>query len=258
MDGTDLVLKAVEDGVAALTLNRPRALNALSRDLVRDLAAALDEAEADPGVRAIVLAGAAGNFAAGADLAEMLGMDAAEVFATDFSGCCDRLAACGKPVLAAVEGYALGGGCELVEMCDVVVAAEGAVFGHPELTVGTIPGAGGTQRLTRAVGKCVAMDMLLTGRRLSAAEALQAGLVSRVVPRGEAVATALDLARRVAGLSAPIARLGKQAVRHAQESHLAEGLALERRLFQLSFVTHDRREGMAAFVEKRRPAFRDA
>jgi enoyl-CoA hydratase len=245
-----------EERVAVLRLERPKALNALCDGLVSELAAALDVLEGDPEVTVAILTGGADVFAAGADLKEMLGKTLPEVVAENFSGCCPRLAAFGLPVVAAVAGYALGGGCELVEMCDIVIAADTARFGHPEVSVGTMPGAGGTQRLPRAIGKHKALDLLLTGRMMDAAEAERAGLVSRVVPPAELLDTALAVARRIASHSRPVLKLLKQAVVQSQGMPLGEGLAFERKLFQLTFGFEDRREGMEAFVEKRKPRFR--
>lgn len=245
----------IADRVAEVTLNRPQACNALSACLTGELSEALDGLEADDSVKVVLLAGAGPHFCAGADVREMLDMTAAEALTGDFAGCCTRLASFAKPVVAAIRGVALGGGCELVEMCDVVVAAESARFGHPEITLGTMPGAGGTQRLTRALGKALAMDLLLTGRLLSAAEAQGAGLVSRVVADDQVLDEARAVARRIAGTSAPVARLIKRAV-HAAAGE-GDGLTLERGLFHLTFALHDRRAGMAAFLERRPAEFED-
>lgn len=247
----------VDAGVAVVEIRRPEALNALCDRLVAEMTEALDALEANAGVSAVVLTGGPDVFAAGADLKEMAGRSLVDVVTEDFSGCCPRLAAFGLPVVAAVAGYALGGGCELVEMCDIVIAADTARFGHPEITVGTMPGAGGTQRLPRAVGKHKAMDLLLTGRMMDAAEAERAGLVSRVVPAAELLATARAVARAVASRSRPVLRLMKQAVLASQGAPLADGLAFERKLFQMTFGFEDRKEGMEAFLEKRKPAFRN-
>ncbi|WP_096700515.1 enoyl-CoA hydratase-related protein [Magnetospirillum sp. 15-1] len=248
------MIRVEQDGaVTILTLDRPEARNALSLALTLALEGVLDDAEVDDATRVVLLRGAGGDFAAGADLKEMLPLTEAEVRATDFSGCCPRLGRMTKPVVVAVDGYALGGGCELVEMCDIVIAADNAWFGHPEITVGTMPGAGGSQRLPRTVGKHKAMDLLLTGRRMDAAEAERCGLVSRVVPAERLMDEALGVARRLAGLSPAILAMVKQSVLRAFEPGLKEGLAFERRQFHRTFATHDRREGMAAFVE-RRPA----
>ena len=247
----------VQGPVGVITLERPEALNALNAQLIAELNAALDGFEADDAVRAIVLTGSERAFAAGADVKEMQAKTFAEVTKHDFIEPWERITRCRKPVVAAVAGYALGGGCELAMMCDTIVAAETAKFGQPEITLGTIPGAGGTQRLTRAVGKAKAMDMILTGRLMDAAEAERAGLVSRVVPADKLLEEALTLAGTIAGMSMPAAAMAKEAVNRAFESTLAEGVRFERRLFQSSFATADRREGMAAFVEKRKPDFED-
>lgn len=244
-----------KDRVATLTLNRPDALNALDERLVKELTEALDEVELDPGIGAILLTGSGKAFAAGADLREMLNMDALQVFEREFSGCCERVATVRLPVIAAVSGYALGGGCEIVEMCDIVIAGESAKFGHPEITVGTMPGAGGSQRLIRAIGRHKACDLLFTGRMITAQEAEKAGLVSRVVPDDRVLEEAHETAARIAGHSRPVLMMLKEAVNHALAGALSEGLALERRLFHMTFATRDRKEGMAAFVEKRQPRF---
>jgi len=244
-------------GIAVVTLDRTEAHNALCRPLIAQLDAVLDRLDADPLVRVIVLRGAGGNFAAGADLREMLPITAAEALLDDFAGCSRRLPCVKKPVVAAVEGWALGGGCELVEMCDVVIAADTARFGHPEVTVGAMPGAGGTQRLVNALGKAKALDLLLTGRTMTAEEAERCGLVSRIVPAERLEVEAMEVAARIGSFSAPLVRMLKEAARHAQETASGTGLAHERRLFQLTFALEDRREGMAAFIEKRPPVYRD-
>lgn len=236
--------------VGVIALNRPEARNALSRALVAELGSAVDALEADAAVRVLLLTGAP-VFCAGADIAEMAQMPLAEALAEDFSGCCDRLARCAKPLVAAVEGFAIGGGCELIEMADVVVAAEGARFGHPEITLGTLSGAGGTQRLARAVGRAKAMDLILTGRLIDAAEAERIGLISRVVATGSAFETALALAEDIAARPPFALRFAKEAVDRAVSVGLDEGLRLERRLFHLSFATGELREGMAAFMARR-------
>jgi len=245
------------NGVAHVTMNRPGALNALSPDLIDALTAAFRTLDRDDAVRVVLLSGAGRHFCAGADIKAMLDMTAADAVRAAFSGCCDALAAVGKPVVAAVHGHALGGGCELVEMCDVVIAANDAVFGHPEATVGTMPGAGGTQRLPRALGKHKAMDLLLTGRLMDAAEAERAGLVSRVVAAEDLRTEARAVADRIAGLSRPVLAMIKQAVRDAFETPLRDGLRLERALFHRSLTLDDAREGMAAFRDRRPPAFAD-
>src|SRR5262252_5137527 len=244
--------------VGIVTLNRPAALNALSAALVGDLAQALDDLEGDAAIGAIVLTGNEKAFAAGADVKEMASKTYPETYTEDFiTRGWERLAQCRKPVIAAVAGFALGGGCEIAMMCDIVIAADTARFGQPEITLGTIPGAGGTQRLTRFVGKAKAMDLCLTGRMMDAAEAERAGLVSRIVPAGELLPEAVKIAERIAGMSRPIAMMVKEAINRAYETTLAEGVRFERRLFHSTFATADQKEGMAAFIEKRKPQFRN-
>jgi enoyl-CoA hydratase len=247
----------VQGPVGVITLGRPEALNAINAQLIAELNAALDDFEADDAVRAIVLTGSERAFAAGADVKEMQAKTFAEVTKHDFIEPWERITRCRKPVIAAVAGFALGGGCELAMMCDTIIAAETAKFGQPEITLATIPGSGGTQRLTRAVGKAKAMDMILSGRMMDAAEAERAGLVSRVVPAEALLDEALALAGTIAAMSMPAVAMAKEAVNRAFESTLAEGVRFERRLFQSSFATADRTEGMAAFVEKRKPSFED-
>jgi enoyl-CoA hydratase len=243
--------------VGVVTLNRPQALNALNAALIGELAAAIDEFEADNAIGAIVLTGNERAFAAGADVNEMAGKSYPEIYLEDFiTHGWERIAQCRKPVIAAVAGYALGGGCEIAMMCDIVVAAETARFGQPEITLGTMPGAGGTQRLPRFVGKAKAMDLCLTGRMMDAAEAERAGLVSRVVPLADLMTEALKVAQRICEMSRPIAMMVKEAVNRAHETNLAEGVRFERRVFHATFATEDRKEGMAAFIEKRKPNFR--
>jgi enoyl-CoA hydratase len=251
-----LVLKTIDDGVGVLRLNRPAAKNALSVELIEVLRCELESLEGDASVNAILLMGEGGHFAAGADVKEMALLDANQVLLKNFAGCCEKLADITKPTIAAVEGFALGGGCELVEMCDIVIASETAKFGHPEVTLGTMSGAGGTQRLSRVVGKHWAMDLLLTGRFISALEACQAGLVSRVVASAQLQEEAMSVAKRVASLSAPVTKLIKHAVNAGLNDSLVSGLALERRLFHLTFALADRREGMEAFCDRRQPAFK--
>ena len=244
--------------VGVLTLNRPAALNALNAGLIAELASALDRFEADAVIGAIVLTGNEKAFAAGADVKEMVEKTYPEIYCEDFiTRGWERLAHCRKPVIAAVAGFALGGGCEIAMMCDIVIAADTAKFGQPEITLGTIPGAGGTQRLTRFVGKAKAMDLCLTGRMMDAAEAERAGLVSRVVPATELLGEAVKVAERVAQMSRPVAMMVKESVNRAYETTLAEGVRFERRLFHSTFAVMDRKEGMAAFIEKRKPAFRN-
>jgi enoyl-CoA hydratase len=244
--------------VGIVTLNRPQALNALNAALISELASVLDDLETDAGIGAIVLTGSEKAFAAGADVKEMVTKSYPEIYVEDFitSGW-ERVGQCRKPIVAAVSGYALGGGCEIAMMCDIVIAAENARFGQPEITLGTMPGIGGTQRLARFVGKAKAMDLCLTGRMMDATEAERAGLVSRVVPTTELLAEAVKVAERVARMSRPIAMMVKESVNRAWETTLTEGVRFERRLFHATFATEDRKEGMAAFVEKRTALFRN-
>ena len=244
--------------VGLITLNRPKALNALNAELIGELNQALDGYEADGDVRAIVITGSERAFAAGADVNEMSDKSFIDVVRDDFIAPWERVTRCRKPVISAVAGYALGGGCELAMMCDTIIAAETAKFGQPEITLGTIPGSGGTQRLTRAVGKAKAMEMILTGRMMDAAEAERAGLVSRVVPAADVVDEAIKVAERIADMSMPTVAMAKEAVNRAFELGLAEGVRFERRLFQSTFATDDRKEGMSAFTEKRQASFTDS
>ena len=244
--------------VGLITLNRPKAMNALCAALIRELGQALDTFEADDEIGAIVLTGSDKAFAAGADIKEMASKSYMDAYLEDFiTNGWERVTRCRKPVIAAVAGYALGGGCEVAMMCDFILAGDNAKFGQPEITIGTIPGAGGTQRLTRAVGKAKAMEMVLTGRMMDAAEAERAGLVSRVVPVADLVEEALKVAERIASMSRPLAYMAKEAVNAAFETTLAQGIHLERRLFHSAFATEDQKEGMAAFGEKRSPAFKN-
>jgi enoyl-CoA hydratase len=242
--------------VGIITLNRPEVLNALNAALISELASALDDFETDAAIGAIVLTGSEKAFAAGADIKEMVPKSYPEIYLEDFitSGW-ERVGQCRKPVVAAVAGFALGGGCEVAMMCDIIVAAENAQFGQPEITLGTMPGVGGTQRLSRFVGKAKAMDLCLTGRMMDATEAERAGLVSRVVPTAELLSEAVKVAERVANMSRPIAMMVKESINRAWETTLTEGVRFERRLFHATFATEDRKEGMAAFVEKRTPSF---
>jgi enoyl-CoA hydratase len=251
-------LRVERDGaVGLIRLHRPEALNALSDALMNELAAALAAFEADEGVGCVVLTGSDKAFAAGADIKEMAGKTYAEAYRQDFiTRNWEAAAHCRKPVIAAVAGYALGGGCELAMMCDFILAADNARFGQPEINLGVVPGAGGTQRLTRFVGKSKAMEMVLTGRMIDAAEAERCGLVSRVVPLAELVPEAMKTARTIAGLSPVAVMMAKELVDAAYETPLAQGVALERRLFQSLFGLEDQKEGMAAFVEKRKPVFK--
>jgi enoyl-CoA hydratase len=244
--------------VGIITLSRPQALNALNAALISELAAAVNDLEADAAIGAIILTGGEKAFAAGADIKEMVSKSYPETYCEDFITVgWERVAQCRKPVIAAVAGFALGGGCELAMMCDIVIAADTARFGQPEITLGTMPGAGGTQRLTRFVGKAKAMDLCLTGRMMDAAEAERAGLVSRIVPAAELLLEAVKIAERIAAMSRPIAMMVKESVNRAYETTLGEGVRFERRLFHSTFATADQKEGMAAFIEKRKPTFRN-
>ena len=243
--------------VALVRLNRPQALNALNAQLIGELDDALSGFESDEGVGCIVITGSEKAFAAGADIKEMREKSFVDAFLGDFLARWDAVARARKPVIAAVSGFALGGGCELAMMCDFILAADTAQFGQPEIKLGVIPGAGGTQRLTRAVGKAKAMEMCLTGRLMDAQEAERAGLVSRIVPAADLVAEAIKTAQTIAAMSLPAALTAKEAVNHAYETTLAEGVRVERRLFYALFATQDQKEGMAAFVEKRKPAFKN-
>jgi enoyl-CoA hydratase len=242
--------------VGIITLNRPKMLNALSFGVFREIAAAIDDLEADDKIGCILLTGSEKAFAAGADIKEMQPKTFIDIFSSDFAATgADRVAKCRKPTIAAVAGYALGGGCELAMMCDIIIAADTAKFGQPEITLGTIPGIGGTQRLTRAVGKSKAMDMILTARMMDAAEAERANLVSRVFPADQLLPEALKIAARIAELSPVAVQFAKAAVNRAFETTLIEGVRHERALFLSLFGTPDQKEGMAAFVDKRKPAF---
>jgi enoyl-CoA hydratase len=244
--------------VGIVTLNRPQALNALNAALIGELAQAIDEFEGDDTIGAIVLAGSERAFAAGADIKELVGKTFPQIYLEDFiTRGWERVAHCRKPVIAAVAGFALGGGCEIAMMCDIIIAADTARFGQPEILIGTIPGAGGTQRLTRVVGKAKAMDLCLTGRMMDADEAERSGLVSRVVPAAELLPEAIKTAEKICELSRPIVMLAKESVNRAYETSLAEGVRFERRMLHATFATEDRKEGMTAFIEKRKPAFRN-
>ena len=251
------ILVETKGNVGLITLDRPQALNAFCDALMGELAQALDGFEGDDEIGCIVLTGSEKAFAAGADIKEMQSKDYMDVFFSDFitSGW-ERVSTCRKPTIAAVAGFALGGGCEIAMMCDFIIAADTAKFGQPEITIGTMPGAGGTQRLTRFVGKSKAMEMCLTGRMMDAEEAERAGLVSRVVPAGELLEEALAVAGKIAGLSRPSVMMTKEAVNRAYETTLAEGVRFERRLFHSTFSTGDQKEGMSAFLEKRKPAWK--
>jgi enoyl-CoA hydratase len=253
----DTILVETRGKVGLVTLNRPEALNALNSRLFSDLNQALDGYETDPSIGCVVLTGSEKAFAAGADIKEMQRKGYPDVFMEDMFASWERISRFRKPVVAAVAGFALGGGCELAMMCDIILAADTARFGQPEIKLGVMPAAGGTQRLTRIVGKAKAMEMCLTGRMMDAAEAERSGLVSRVVPAAELLDEALKVAEGIAGLSQPIVMMTKESVNRAYETTLAEGIRFERRLMLSMFATQDQKEGMTAFVEKRRPEFRD-
>lgn len=249
------ILTEVHERVGLVRLNRPQALNALNKALLEELTQALADFDAQEAIGAMVVTGNERAFAAGADIKEMAEASAVEMLLRDQISLFDRLQQIHKPVIAAVSGFCLGGGCELAMACDMIVASETARFGQPEITLGVIPGAGGTQRLTRAVGKALAMEMILNNRSLSVAEALQHGLVNRVVPVERCLDEALQLAGEIAGRAPLAVRLAKEAILKADELPLSEGLASERRSFYFLFATQDQKEGMAAFVEKRKPAW---
>jgi len=253
----ETLIVEVEDHVATIRLNRPDALNALNTRLMEELGAALAEMDASNRVRAIVVTGSEKAFAAGADVKEMASKGFVDMFLEDyFAGPADAITRCRKPVIAAVAGYCLGGGCELAMMCDFIIAADTAKFGQPEINLGVIPGIGGTQRLTRLVGKSKAMEMCLTGRFMDAAEAERSGLVSRVVPAKDLMRDARETAAKIAEKSPLAVRAVKEAVNRSYETTLREGILFERRLFHALFGTEDQVEGMAAFAEKRSPQFR--
>ena len=250
------ILTKTLDQVGLLTLHRPQAMNALNGALMVELIAALQAFDADENIRAIVITGNEKVFAAGADIVEMSTATAVDMMTSSFVELFDGIRAIKKPIIAAVSGYALGGGCELAMSCDMIVASEKAKFGQPEVTIGVIPGAGGTQRLTHAVGKAIAMEMVLNNRTLKADEALKFGLVNRVVPVESYLEEALKLAARVAAQAPLAVRQGKVAVNKAYELSLTEGLDFERRAFYFLFASEDQTEGMAAFIEKRKPNWR--
>ena len=253
----ELILAEQRGRVGLITLNRPKQLNALCDQLVEEMKSALDAFEADEGIGCIVITGSEKAFAAGADITAMKDFSYMDAYKNDYiTRNWERVKTCRKPVIAAVAGYALGGGCELAMMCDFIIAADTAQFGQPEIKLGTLPGAGGSQRLPRAVGKAKAMDMCLTARMMNAEEAERAGLVSRVVPADKLLDEAMDAATKIAGFSLPAVMMVKESVNRAFESSLQEGLLFERRVFHASFALEDQKEGMAAFAEKRKPDFK--
>ncbi len=251
------ILLETDGAVALIRLNRPKALNALSTDLIKELSAALDALEADDAINCIVLTGSEKAFAAGADIKGLAGRDFADLYASDALSNLDRVARTRKPIIAAVAGYALGGGCELAMMCDFIIAADTAKFGQPEITLGLMPAWGGTQRLTRALGKAKSMDLHLTARQMDAAEAERSGLVARVVPADKLLEEAMAAAKKIASFGRIAAMANKEAVNAASELSLQEGVRLEKRLFYGLFATEDQKEGVAAFIEKRPPVFKN-
>lgn len=247
----ETILVERDGRVGTITLNRPQALNALNSQMMNDVTTAAADFDDDPEIGAIIITGSAKAFAAGADIKEMSALSFADVFGGDFFATWAKLAAVRTPTIAAVAGHALGGGCELAMMCDLLIAADTAKFGQPEIKLGVLPGMGGSQRLTRAIGKAKAMDLILTGRTIDAVEAERSGLVSRVVAADDLLTEAKAAATAIAGMSLSATRMAKEAVNRAFETTLAEGLLYERRLFHSTFATEDQSEGMAAFVEKR-------
>ncbi|KPG84026.1 MULTISPECIES: enoyl-CoA hydratase [Pseudomonas] len=251
----ETILLETRDRVGLITLNRPQALNALNAQLVSEVNHALDTLEADVHIGCIVLTGSKKAFAAGADIKEMAELTYPQIYMDDLFSDSDRVANRRKPIIAAVNGFALGGGCELALMCDFILAGDNARFGQPEINLGVLPGMGGTQRLTRAVGKAKAMEMCLSGRMIDAVEAERCGIVARIVPSDELLDEALKVAAVIAGKSLPIAMMIKESVNRAFEVNLTEGVRFERRVFHAAFATQDQKEGMAAFIAKREAAF---
>lgn len=255
-NSAEVILVERRDRVGIITLNRPKTLNALNRQLAQEVVATLKAFDQDENIGAVVITGSARAFAAGADIEEMANLSYSEFYCDDIFAPWDELRAIKKPIIAAVGGYALGGGCELALMCDFIIAAEDAQFGQPEIKLGILPGIGGSQRLSNAVGKSLAMDMVLTGRSIGAEEAKSVGLVARVVPSQELLQVALEAAHTIAGYNDPAVRMAKEAVNVAFETSLTEGIRHERRLFQAAFATEGQKEGMHAFIAKRAPVFR--
>ncbi len=253
----ETILLDIHGKVGLITLNRPQALNALNAQIVGEINQALDQLEANPNIGCVVLTGSAKAFAAGADIKEMADLRYPQIYVDDLFSDADRIANRRKPIIAAVSGFALGGGCELAMMCDFILAADNAKFGQPEINLGVLPGMGGTQRLTRAVGKAKAMELCLSGRLMGAEEAERAGLVARVVPQAELLEEALKVAATIASKSIPMTMMVKESVNRAFEVNLAEGVRFERRVFHAAFATEDQKEGMAAFIAKREAQFKD-
>lgn len=254
----ETILLDIHGKVGLITLNRPQALNALNAQIIAEINQALDQLEQDPQIGCVVLTGSAKAFAAGADIKEMAELSYPQIYLDDLFSESDRIANRRKPIIAAVSGFALGGGCELAMMCDFILAADSAKFGQPEVNLGVLPGMGGTQRLTRAVGKAKAMELCLSGRLMGAEEAERAGLVARVIPQAELLEEALKVAASIAAKSIPISMMVKESVNRAFEVTLSEGVRFERRVFHAAFATHDQKEGMAAFIGKREAQFKDA
>lgn len=254
--GPEMIVVERRERVGLIILNRPKSLNALNRQLAEETLAVLRELDADPGIGAIVITGNPRAFAAGADIEEMAEKSFTDFYMDDFLSPWDQVRQIAKPIIAAVGGFALGGGCELALLCDFIIASDDAQFGQPEIKLGILPGIGGSQRLARSVGKAMAMDMVLTGRNIGAQEAKEIGLVARVVPKDELMQNALEAAHTIAGYNAPAVKMAKSAVNAAFETPLDEGLRQERLLFQAAFATEGQKEGMNAFVKKRAPVFR--
>jgi enoyl-CoA hydratase len=253
----ETILTETRGKVGLITINRPQALNALNSTVVAEINTALDTYERDADIGCIVITGSEKAFAAGADIKEMSGLSFPQTYLDDFITAWDRVAGRRKPIIAAVSGFALGGGCELAMMCDFIIAGDNAKFGQPEIKLGVLPGAGGTQRLTRFVGKAKAMEMCLTGRMMDAQEADRAGLVSRVVPAADLLEDAMKTAATIASMSLPVAMMVKESVNRSYETTMAEGIRFERRVFHAVFATADQKEGMQAFVDKRKPDFQN-
>jgi len=255
--GYELIEQTTEGQVATIKLDRPKALNALRTDMMAEVAEALTKLEQDDAIGCVILTGSEKAFAAGADIKEMADLEYLDIYKGDIFDNHEAIARFRKPIIAAVAGYALGGGCEIAMMCDFIIAADNAKFGQPEINLGVMPGIGGTQRLTKAIGKAKAMDMCLTGRMMNAEEAEHSGLVSRVVPLDDLMSTAQETAAKIAAQSQPIAMMTKETINAAFETNLSQGIRFERRLFQSMFTTLDQKEGMAAFSEKRKPHFKN-
>ena len=254
---TKMIIVEQRESVGLITLNRPRFLNALNRQLANETLAALKAFDANDSIGAIVITGSPRAFAAGADIEEMAEKSFTEFYMDDFLAPWDEVKSISKPIIAAVAGYALGGGCELALLCDFIIASEDAQFGQPEIKLGILPGIGGTQRLTRSVGKALAMDLVLTGRNIDAQEAKEAGIVARIVPAKDLLQTTLEAAHTIAGYNTPAVKMAKAAVNMALETPLSDGLRQERLMFQAAFATEGQKEGMNAFVHKRAPVFRN-